>query len=251
MKPQSPRSKKYCEPNRWIRSPSLAADSVSPRWNHPTPDSVGVGSVTTDYFSDYSDMVFPMPSTRRRFLWTLPVAGIGFAGCNNLTPTEREDNRTTTPSAQGELEYEPTTPAKDELAGTPYEEPEYVVQTPVVVFIRNYQDESRTVGLILEIEPTSGDPREVRNRSYEVPAGGSIEIGEFEQSGQYHFTAETADQRHEETTYISMNHLADCNSVSRGIVIEESGLSLQGLVTEIDCPPATATPEPTENADRD
>lgn len=185
-----------------------------------------------------------MPSERRRFLQTLPMGIVGLAGCSSLQPNEREDDPRATSSAGGESPlYEPTTPGEDD-ARTPTAEPEYVVQTPVTIFVRNHRKESQSVRLTLELEPPSEASREARNRTYEVQAGETLKIGEFEQNGQYHFTAETDEERYEETTYVSMRSLADCNSISAGIVLEESGITLGGVTTDVACPPVTATPEP-------
>ena len=193
-----------------------------------------------------------MPSTRRQFLSTLPIAAIGFAGCNSLTPTDQGENRTATPSAQGELEYEPTTPGGDDRSGTPTERPEYAVQTPITIFVRNDHDESRTVTLRLEIEPPSGGSQEALNRSYDVGANESIEIGEFEQNGHYHFTAETDELQHEDSIYVSMRHLADCNYIVARVVLRDSSITLGGDRTQQEClqPPATVTPTPTGDGDR-
>ena len=190
-----------------------------------------------------------MPSKRRQFLWTLPTTAIGFAGCSSLTPTDQGNNRTTTPASQGELQYEPTTPAENDRSGTPTEHPEYVVQTPITIFIRNDQNESKTVALILEMEPPSEDSQEVLNRSYDVGAKESIQIGEFEQNGQYHFTAETSEQQFEDSTYVSMRHLADCNYIRAVVVFRGSSITLGGVRTQQEClqPPATATPTPNDD----
>lgn len=187
-----------------------------------------------------------MPSTRRRILRTVPLAAVGIAGCSSLQPNEQGDCRTATSSPETESSlYEPTTPAEDG-SGTPAENPEYAVQTPVTIFVRNYREEPQTVRLTLAIEPPSGTPQEALNRTYEVPAGESLSIGAFEQNGRYHFTVETADQRAEETVYISMQQLADCNAVGAGALIDESGISIYSEATTAGCSPATATPEPTD-----
>lgn len=192
-----------------------------------------------------------MPSTRRTVLSSLPLAAAGFTGCSRLAPTERGENRTSTPASRGGLQYEPTTPAENDRSGTPTDRPEYAVQTPVTVFIRNDHNESKTVTLRLEIEPPSEDPREVLNRSYDVGAVEAIEIGEVEQNGQYRFTVETDERQFEGSTYVSMRHLADCNHVRTGVVIRESSIALSGERTQQEClqPPATATPTPTDDGD--
>lgn len=192
-----------------------------------------------------------MPSKRRQFLSTLPLAVIGFAGCSRLTPIDQGDTRTPTPTSQGGLQYEPTTPAENDRSRASTDTPEYAVQTPIILFIKNDHTESRTVTIRLKIESPSEDTQEVLNRSYDVGAAETIEIGEFEQNGQYHFTVETDEQQFEDSTYVSMQHLADCNSMRAGVVIRESSIIIDGERTQIGClnPPATVTPTPTDDGD--
>ena len=190
-----------------------------------------------------------MPSKRRQFLWTMSMAGIGFAGCSSLTPTERDDDRRTTPTSQENVHYKPTTPEDNEHASTPTEEPEYVVQTPVIIAIRNHRSTPQSVKLTLEIEPSSGGRREVRNDTYEVSAEDSLRIGQFSESGHYHLSVETANQRDEKSTYVGARELADCNNIFIHVLVDESTVTLESWQTKADCPPITATPESNQSSD--
>lgn len=170
----------------------------------------------------------------RRSLLAAAAATTSLTGCiTNNGPID--DSRSPTDD----------TPAEND-SQTPSENPEYVVQTPVTIFIRNRRDEPQTVRLALEIEPSSEGPREALNGTYEAPARETLKLDEFEQNGQYHFMAEVDDTRHEETVYISMQQLADCNAIGAGVELDESGVSMYSEGTEVDCPPVTATPEPSD-----
>lgn len=185
-----------------------------------------------------------MPSTRRRFLQTWPVAALGIAGCSNVQPDTQDEKLTSTPSADsGSSLYEPTTP--DTSESEPKEPPEYKVQTPATVRGWNHRNESLTVRVILEIG-TSDDRNEVLNESIEFPKGTHTGIAEFEQHGQYHFTVEIGDERYSETVYVWPQQLADCNTVSPTIEFEPSGVSIGVWGTDAGCPPLTATPNSTE-----
>lgn len=186
-----------------------------------------------------------MPSTRRRFLRTLPLATVGMAGCSSLQPNQQEDNRTATSSAEGGSSlYEPTTPVEND--STPKEPPEYKVQTPATVNGLNHRNESVPVRVLLKIGP-SEDQREVLNDSYEFAPGERTEIAEFAQHGQYHFTVEIDDHQYSETVYVWPQQLADCNTVSPTIELDPSNVSIGVWGTAAGCPPLTATPNSTHN----
>lgn len=187
-----------------------------------------------------------MPSKRRRFLRIFPMVAVGSTGCSSLQPNEREDDRTSTPDSRGGLQYEPTTPAEND-SRTPYEEPEYVLQTPVTVAGRNVRSASYTVGVTLEIRPESEDDfREVRNRTYEFRPDESVEIGEFEAPGAYRLRVDVAGESYEETLAVPMRDLADCNHPRIEIHLHDAEVTIGYTRTDAGCPPVTVTPTPDE-----
>lgn len=187
-----------------------------------------------------------MPSKRRRFLRIFPMVAVGSTGCSSLQPNGREDDRTSTPDSRGGLQYEPTTPAETD-SRTPYEEPEYVLQTPVTVAGRNVRSASYTVGVTLEIRPESEDDfREVRNRTYEFRPDESVEIGEFEAAGAYRLRVDVAGESYEETLAVPMRDLADCNHPRIEIHLHDAEVTIGYTRTDAGCPPVTVTPTPDE-----
>lgn len=191
-----------------------------------TDESVGTGSVTSNYFSGRADTILDMPSKRRQLLYTLSVAAVGIAGCNSVLPNEREGAQTATPSDTG------TTTSNDTPAPAPNEQPTFEavddeVETPVTIVIRNRHSAPLSVRLTLAIEPPAEAPQVVHDQSHEVADGERIQIAEFDQHGQYHFTVEMYDEQYGETTYVSRNELEDCMSTFL-VVNLETGISLGG-----------------------
>lgn len=183
-----------------------------------------------------------MASKRRRFLQSVPMVAVGIAGCSGLQQNEREDDPTVSSTADGEPLYEPTTPVEND-SRTPYEEPEYVVQTPVTVAGINERSDSYTIGLTLEIRADSEDEfQEVRNQTYELDPGESVEIGEFEVAGAYRLHVDVAGEEYEETLAVPMRDLADCNHPRIGIDLHDGEVIIGYSRTDIGCPPATVTP---------
>lgn len=167
---------------------------------------------------------------RRTLLQATAGIGIGFAGCSSLQGEGESSGVTPTPTATDTSMPDPS---------------RYRVQTPLEVVGRNVRNDSYTVTVLLERRIESDeDFQELRNRSYEFQPDSSTHIGEFDEAGTYRLTVEVDGEQYEETAFVPMRDLADCNYPRLEVHLHDSEVTIGYTITDAGCPPATVTPTP-------